>query len=159
MRYMFFTIAPPRGLQSKYCYKSSLIPQYQASLTSKLNGPTSRARILPGCLGFTHFISWWFYALTYLSQILRGERAWNSGRFDTFWLHVRNLGPRYGQKQLFWGFQSNTSSWSQEATYVHTWSHIITIGHTGQHYIYQYLVTGDTFWSQVLRKSDKMAKI
>ena len=56
MQYMFSTIAPLRGLQSKYCYISGLMPQHQASLTSKLNGPTSRARILPGCLDFAHFI-------------------------------------------------------------------------------------------------------
>ena len=56
MRYLFSTIAPPRGVPSKYSYISGLIPQHQASLTSKLNGPTSRARILRGGLVLAHFI-------------------------------------------------------------------------------------------------------
>ena len=56
MRYMFSTIAPPRGVPSKYCCISGLIPQHQASLTSKLNGPTSKARILLGRLVLAHFI-------------------------------------------------------------------------------------------------------
>ena len=57
VRYLFSTIAPPRGVLSKYCYISGLIPQHQASLTSKLIEHTSKGRILPGRLGLAHFIT------------------------------------------------------------------------------------------------------
>ena len=57
MRYMFSTIAPTRGVQSKYCFISTLITQHLASLTSKLRGHTSRGRILPGGLVLAHFIT------------------------------------------------------------------------------------------------------
>ena len=54
MRYLFSTIAPPRGVPSKYCYISSLTYQHQVLLTSRVT---------------TKMLSY-YYSIEYLGRIL-----------------------------------------------------------------------------------------